>query len=113
MEELSFLGSGILLLFTLMKGLIISTGIFFFAYAIYALIMYAQGSQYLTNPLANCKTTTCKFKDRFSSYNTVDPNTIFFILDWIGIGAMILWIIISRIVKEYGFYQNDIIDADL
>ena len=61
----------------------------------------------------NCTSAFCQFKDRFSSYNKLDPNGTFLILDWVGLGAMMAWIIISRFVKEYGFYQNQIIDADL
>ena len=35
------------------------------------------------------------------------------ILDWIGLGVMILWILITRLVKYYGFYQNEMIDRSL
>ena len=96
-----------------MKGLIMSTSIMFFAYSIYALLIYSQGSNYIDSSPTNCTSSFCQFKDRFSSYNKSDPNSTILILDWIGFGCMMIWIIISRFVKEYGFYQNQVIDADL
>lgn len=35
------------------------------------------------------------------------------VLDWIGLGVMILWILNTRLVKYYGFYQNKMIDKSM
>ena len=113
MHELSFLGSGILLFFLLVKGLVLNTFLMFAAYCVYAVITYSGGTAYSTNNPGSCSTAFCQFKNKFSSYNEVDPNKTFFILDWIGLGVMLLWIFITRLVKYYGFYQNDLIDQNL
>lgn len=47
MQELSYIGSGILLFFLLSKGLIVCTGIMLTIYGFYALKMYAEGTKYL------------------------------------------------------------------
>lgn len=113
MHELSFLGSGILLFFLLVKGLVLNTFLMFGGYCIYAVITYSGGTAYSTNNPGTCSTAFCQFKNKFSSYNEVNPNSTFFILDWIGLGVMLLWIFITRLVKCYGFYQNDLIDQNL
>jgi hypothetical protein len=102
MDDLSFLGSGILLFFLLVKGLVIGTGVLFAVYCLFALAMYSQGTAYIDNPPNNCKTSYCDFKNKFSSYNENNPSETFFILDWVGLGVMVFWIIISRMVKYYG-----------
>lgn len=83
-------------------------------YGLYALVVYSQGTRYLIPP--DCKAIAVsdyQLKTHYSSFNAENLNQASMILDWLGLAVMILWIFISRLVKHYGFYENEIIDQNL
>ncbi len=72
-------------------------------YGLYTLSVYSEGNRYLTNPPGECLSSIsyCNLKDQYSSYNATQPNLTSLICDWLGLAAMILWILISRVIKHY------------
>lgn len=76
--------------------------------------MNFQGTLYQTNnPSTDCLSSYCLFKDRTSSYNQTDSDSIMNITQWLGLGSMIMWCLVSRFLKHYAFYKDKLIDQNL
>jgi len=104
LEKISILGSGILLFFYMMKALSIAIFIFIAIYAIFGLSTNLLGIHPLTaNSLrSSCKSTYCSFRDNASDNYKTQQDYLGLVQVWLGLAAMVLWVITSRVVKYVG-----------
>jgi hypothetical protein len=117
LEKISILGSGILLYFYLLRILAIVLMIFITVYAIFAIATNLLGTTPITtNSLhssAACTSSYCSFRDNASDNYKMNEEYLGDVQLWLGLTAMILWAIASRVVKYIGTIKNEEIDKDL
>ncbi len=115
LEKISILGSGILLFFYLMKALALALFLFILVFALFALASNLLGHTPLTtNSLHSaCTSTYCSFRDNTSDNYKLNQEYLSSVQAWLGLAAMIVWVIASRIVKYVGKIKDEEIDRDL
>lgn len=112
LENINILGSGILLFFYFLKGIAINVLIFVLVFDIYSMATNLMGVKNMSTS-TTCASSYCIFRDNVSDGHKFNKDALGFIQSWLGLAAMAIWIILSRIIKYVGAIKNKEMDKNL
>lgn len=109
------MGSGILLFFYMLKALAVALIFFILIFALFAVATNLLGTtpSVYTASIAACASSYCDFRDNTSDNYKPNQSQLGVIQGWLGLAAMVIWVILSRIVKYVGREKNREMDRDL
>lgn len=112
LENISILGSGILLFFYFLKGIAINVLLFLLIFDIFAMASNLMGEKNIATSTI-CTSSYCTFRDNVSDGHKYNKDVLGSIQSWLGLAAIIVWILLSRIMKYVGAIKNKEMDKNL
>lgn len=100
-KKMTVLGSGIILLFKLLKSLTVNLLLFTGIYAVFGLVTNLMGD-YVVYADSNCTGSYCFFRDDASDYSKYHDYATSPIQAWLGLAAIVIWSINMRYMKYSG-----------